>query len=209
MTARLGILLSGAGSTYGNLVARIHDGSLPAEIAVVIGSRANAEGLAKAQAWQHPCAASADQNEIQQLLEDHGCDVVAMCGFMRRYDPQGSLVGKVVNVHPSLLPAFGGQGYYGDRVHQAVLDKGARISGCTVHVVAGDYDTGPILAQRPVPVLPDDSVASLRQRVQAAERHLYPLVLYSLLSQAQQHAQHGGHLAAVPGCDEWDLGFKP
>ena len=208
MTTKLGILLSGAGSTYANIVAYIQDKELDAEIAVVVSSRDGTVGLQRANDWGHPTAISADQGEIQGILETHNCDLVAMCGFMRRYDPQGALKGKVLNVHPSLLPAFGGQGYYGDRVHKAVLEKGVRISGCSVHLVAGDYDTGPILAQRPVPVLPNDDVDSLRERVQAAERHIYPLVIHSLIASPAYPAQHEGRLAKVPNCDEWDLGFS-
>ncbi|TVR43349.1 MAG: phosphoribosylglycinamide formyltransferase [Planctomycetota bacterium] len=204
MTARLGILLSGSGSTYANLQAQIQQGTLDAEIALVIASRPQAGGLQQAADWGHPWLVSRDQETIQQGLVDHGCDWVAMCGFMSRFDPRGPLSGRVLNVHPSLLPAFGGQGFYGDHVHRAVLQRGARVSGCTVHLVAGDYDSGPILAQRIVPVHGSDSVESLRQRVQAAERHLYPLVLQSLIC----HGYHGSaDLTLVNGCDAWDLGF--
>lgn len=206
MNAPLGILLSGSGSTYANLVEHIEAGLLPASIAVVIASRADCAGCERARAWGHPLVISHDQDEIQSTLQAHGCQWVAMCGFMRRFDPRAALRGRVVNVHPSLLPAFGGQGYYGDRVHRAVIAHGAKVSGCSVHLVAGDYDSGPLLAQRPVPVLASDTVESLRQRVQAAERHLYPLVLRALISDPEHFPRHGS-LAAVDGGDDWDLGF--
>jgi phosphoribosylglycinamide formyltransferase-1 len=79
-----------------------------------------------------------------------------------------------MNVHPSLLPAFGGRGFYGERVHRAVLDAGVKVSGCTVHLVDDEYDHGPIVAQAPVPVLDDDTPATLAARVQEAERRLFP-----------------------------------
>ena len=205
---RLGILLSGSGSTYANIVSHIESGAIAAEIAIVISSRPGVQGLERAAAWGHSHNIAKEQETIQDLLVAHQCDLVAMCGFMRRYDPQGELVGKVLNVHPSLLPAFGGHGYYGDRVHKAVLAKGAKVSGCSVHLVAGDYDTGPLLAQRPVAVKAGDTVEALRERVQAAERHLYPLVIRSLIAAPDHRAEHGGFLAKVPGCDDWDLGFS-
>ncbi len=89
-------------------------------------------------------------------------------------------MGRILNIHPSLLPLFGGQGYYGDRVHQAVLDSGMRVSGCTVHFVDNAYDAGPIVAQRCVPVLPGDSVDSLAQRVFGTECELYPSVVFQV-----------------------------
>ena len=90
MTARLGILLSGSGSTYANIVSQIEKKALKAEIAIVIASRPSAKALVKAQEWNHKTAVLSDQNEIQQSLEAHRCDLVAMCGFMRRYDPRGA-----------------------------------------------------------------------------------------------------------------------
>ncbi|TVR12142.1 MAG: phosphoribosylglycinamide formyltransferase [Planctomycetota bacterium] len=207
MTPRIGILLSGSGSTYANIATHIAEGTIAAEIAVVVASRADAGGLQRAASLGHPHTVAQQSDAINAILADHQCQWVLLCGFMRRFDAAANLQGKVLNVHPSLLPSFGGKGFYGDRVHQAVLDHGCRVSGCSVHLVEGDYDTGPILAQRCVAVRPNDTVASLRQRVQAAERHLYPLVVRSILS----HGIHGEGrqrwLSAVAGCDPADFGF--
>lgn len=197
---RLGILLSGTGSTYANLVERIADGTLDAEIAVVVSSRADAGGLARAAANGHPHLVAREEEAVAAALREHRCELVAMCGWMRWFDPPPDLAGRVLNVHPALLPAFGGEGMYGDRVHRAVLEAGVKVAGCTVHVVAGPYDSGPILAQRTVPVLPGDDLETLRDRVQAAERHLYPRVLAVYEPGVQR-------LPAAAGCDEDDFGF--
>jgi len=177
---RLGILLSGAGSTYGNLVrvlaAQQADPAAP-EIVVVVASRAEAGGLAMARAHGHATAVARSAEEVTAALTMHRAEWVAMCGWMHFYDPPPCFQGRTLNVHPSLLPAFGGTGMYGARVHAAVLASGCTLSGCTVHLVTGAYDSGPILAQQAVPVLEHDTVASLQERVQAAERELYPRVI--------------------------------
>lgn len=208
MTARLGILCSGSGSTYANLVAHIEAGTVPASVATVVVSREQAGARARATAWSHPCTVACESEAIAAALRQHDCQWVAMCGFMRRFDVPADFAGRVINVHPSLLPAFGGKGFWGDHVHRAVLAAGVRVSGCSVHLVAGDYDSGPLLAQRPVAVWPGDSVDMLRERVQAAERHLYPLVLRSLIEHGVQRDSEGRPwLQSVSGCDDWDLGF--
>jgi phosphoribosylglycinamide formyltransferase 1 len=182
MTARLGILLSGSGTTYANLVEAIKAGRLDAEIAVVISSRADAYGLERAKAFGHPSRVAKKSDDVTAALLAARVDWVAFCGWMRFYDPPAELRGRVVNIHPSLLPAFGGKGMYGLHVHEAVLAADATTTGCTVHLVAGAYDSGPILAQSRVPVLPGDTVDSLQQRVQAAERELYPRVIADLIA---------------------------
>jgi phosphoribosylglycinamide formyltransferase-1 len=182
MPARLGILLSGSGSTYTNLAEAIAGGRLPAEIAVVVASTAAAGGVAKARALDHPVVVASDPAAVTAALLEHGCGWVAMCGWLKFYDPPPALRGRVVNIHPSLLPAFGGRGMYGLHVHRAVLAAGVAESGCTVHLVTGDYDSGPHLAQERVPVLAGDTPETLQARVQAAERRLYPRVLADLIA---------------------------
>ncbi|HEX3134850.1 MAG TPA: phosphoribosylglycinamide formyltransferase [Planctomycetota bacterium] len=182
MSARLGILLSGSGSTYANLVDAIAAGRLPAQIAVVVSSKADIGGVARAQAYGHPLVIASDAATVSAALREHHCDVVAMCGWLKFYDPPAALRGRVVNIHPSLLPAFGGKGMYGIHVHRAVIAAGARESGCTAHLVSGDYDSGPHLGQQRVPVLPDDTPERLQARVQDAERALYPQVLRTLIA---------------------------
>jgi phosphoribosylglycinamide formyltransferase-1 len=177
MLPRLAILLSGSGSTYANLVEVINAGRLPAQIAVVISSRADAYGLERAHGYGHPSCIVSTADGVVAALRAHQATWVAMCGWMRYFDPPAEFTGRVFNIHPSLLPAFGGTGMYGIHVHRAVIAAGVPLSGCTVHRVQGAYDTGEILGSIQVAVLPDDSAESLQLRIQAAERDLYPRVL--------------------------------
>ena len=125
----------------------------------------------------------ADQPEaVTAALLAHGAGWVAMCGWLRYWDPPTPFAGRTVNIHPSLLPSFGGKGMYGAKVHASVVAHGCTVSGCTAHLVAGGYDTGPILAQAVVPVLIDDDGARLAACVQGAERALYPEVLAALIA---------------------------
>jgi folate-dependent phosphoribosylglycinamide formyltransferase PurN len=114
------------------------------------------------------------QTAINAVLQRYPIDLVVLAGFLSLYAPPPALEGKVMNVHPALLPAFGGKGFYGDRVHRAVLEAGVKISGCTVHFADAHYDHGPIILQEAVPVLDDDTIDSLAARVFAAECSLYP-----------------------------------
>jgi phosphoribosylglycinamide formyltransferase-1 len=118
-----------------------------------------------------------------------------MCGWMRFWDPPAEFAERTLNVHPSLLPAFGGKGMYGIRVHQAVLDHGCKLSGCTVHLVTGDYDSGPIVAQSAVPVREDDSAEALQARVQEAERELYPRVVAAAVAGRLRRGHRGWWVA--------------
>jgi folate-dependent phosphoribosylglycinamide formyltransferase PurN len=111
---------------------------------------------------------------LAEALDEFEPDLVAFGGFIHRWFLPPRYEGKVMNVHPALVPAFSGKGYYYDRVHEEVLDRGVRVSGCTVHFVNNRYDDGPIVLQKTVPVLDDDTVDSLRDRVQALEREAYP-----------------------------------
>jgi phosphoribosylglycinamide formyltransferase-1 len=181
MPASLGILLSGSGSTYANLVEAIARGELSARIAVVISSRADAYGLVRARQYGHPTAIVNHPTAVTAALLAHGAEWVAMCGYMRFYDPPPPFAGRTVNIHPALLPKFGGKGMYGHHVHEAVVAAGESETGCTAHLVAGDYDRGPILAQMRVPVEPGDTADQVQAKVQAAERALYPRVLADLL----------------------------
>ncbi len=178
---RLGILFSGEGRTLENLAGRIADGTLAARIVVSISSHAGAGGIARAERLGIPCrvidyrewgAGFAD--EITRTLDEAGADLILLAGFIRHYPVPARYAGRILNIHPALLPAFGGRGFYGDRVHRAVLESGARFSGCTVHLVTDEYDCGPIILQRVVPVEADDSPESLAARVFAEECIAYP-----------------------------------
>ena len=181
MRPRLAILLSGSGTTYANLAEAVRDGRLPAEIAVVVSSKPGTGGLDKAAAYGHPTAVASAPDAVTAVLRAHRARWVAMCGWLKYWDPPAEFRGYTLNVHPSLLPAFGGPGMYGRRVHETVIAQGVKTTGCTVHEVSGGYDSGRILAQRAVPVAPDDTPDTLQVRVQAAERDLYLHVLTQLL----------------------------
>lgn len=178
---RLGVLLSGGGRTLENLVQKAASGDLPAEVAVVVSSHADAFGLERARRHGLPHhlvdyreAGEEISGRIVGLLDAAGVELVAMAGFIRRFQAPTRYQGRVMNIHPALLPAFGGRGFYGDRVHRAVIAAGATTSGCTVHFVDEEYDHGPIILQRVVPVHPGDTPLTLAERVFAEERLAYP-----------------------------------
>lgn len=178
----IGILLSGSGTTFENICAHIDDGTLNAQIAVVVSSRKDAYGLVRARKRSIPeCVVSSSQctnpefsSKITRVLKEYNVDLIVMAGFMCFYDIPPEFEYKVLNVHPALLPAFGGQGMYGEHVHRAVLEYGAKITGCTVHFVHGEYDSGPVIMQAPVEVAQNDTPESLAHRVQEMERSIYP-----------------------------------
>ena len=107
-------------------------------------------------------------------LAPHDVDLVTLLGFLSPFEPRGKFDGRTLNVHPALIPAFCGKGFYGRRVHEAVLESGVKVTGATVHFADDEYDHGPIILQEEVPVLEGDTVDSLAERVQAAERRLVP-----------------------------------
>jgi phosphoribosylglycinamide formyltransferase-1 len=179
----LAVLLSGSGRTLENLQQAITAGCLSARVAIVVSSQSNAYGLVRARQHDIDAVAVPRRNypdlqafneAINAVLTHYSIDLVVLAGFLSLYNPPPALVGCVMNVHPALLPAFGGQGLYGDRVHQAVLESGVKLSGCTVHFADACYDHGPIILQTAVPVEDDDTVESLATRVFAAECALYP-----------------------------------
>ena len=173
---RLAGLISGGGRTLLNLAAAIDRGDLDAEIAIAISSRPDAPGVARLRerGITVACPARDDHEAISRILREADVDLVCLCGYLRwlRIDPW--MRGRVINIHPSLLPRHGGHGMYGDRVHAAVLAAGDAESGCTVHVVDEQYDHGPTILQRRCPVEPGDDVASLAARVFREECRAYP-----------------------------------
>ena len=180
---RLGVFISGGGRTLINLVDRIEAGSLPASVELVISSRADVMGveLARKRGLDVRVAARRDfdteshlHDAITAWLVEKRVDLVCLCGYLRwlRIDPP--FEGRAMNIHPALLPEFGGQGMYGLRVHRQVLATGRTVSGCTVHFVDDQYDHGPIILQRFCPVLPDDDELHLAARVFEQECLAYP-----------------------------------
>lgn len=171
---RLGVLLSGSGRTLQNLIDRIADGTLPAVIACVIADREQAYGLTRARAAGLPASVERDTEAIYATLRHHRVELLCLAGYLRLLPVAPDFAGRVLNIHPALLPKFGGKGFYGERVHRAVLAAGDNESGCTVHICDDHYDRGTILLRKRVPVLPDDTVETLAARVFAAECEAYP-----------------------------------
>lgn len=181
------MLISGSGTTLENLLERIRDGRLRGvAIRLVISSRRAVRGVEIARAaglpleiirpQDYPSAAQFSE-AISSALDRAGVELVLMAGFLCLWQIPPRYEGRVLNIHPALLPAFGGRGMFGRHVHEAVLASGARESGCTVHLADNEYDHGPIVAQRRVPVVPGDTPESLAARVAEAERELYPDVV--------------------------------
>ncbi len=180
---RLGILASHRGSGLRALIAAIGAGTLAAEIRLVISNNADAPALDLARAHgiatRHLSATSAGgPDEADRAIADafaaHDVELVVLAGYLRKLGPRtlARHPGRILNLHPSLLPRHGGRGMFGRHVHAAVLASGDRTSGATVHIVDAEYDHGPALAQATVPVLPDDTVETLTARVQAIEPDL-------------------------------------
>jgi formyltetrahydrofolate-dependent phosphoribosylglycinamide formyltransferase len=177
------VLLSGEGTSLENLFEQIESGALNAQIVAVISSKENVGGLERARRRGVPALAvprnqypdSGKFNDaIHAELDQREIDLVACLGFLSPFETRGKFDGRAINVHPALIPAFCGKGYYGQRVHEAVLASGATTTGATVHFVDDEYDSGPIILQEEVPVHSDDTAASLADRVQVAERRLVP-----------------------------------
>ena len=190
-TVKAVILLSGSGRTLDNLLARIDAGELALEISAVVSSRPQVRGVDIARERGIPCevfrrkdfSSVADHNAaINSWLESFAPDIMVLAGYLCFFIQPDWFSGPVVNIHPALLPKFGGKGFYGDKVHRAVLEAGETETGCTVHLVDGEYDHGRILAQKKVPVLPGDDVGDLAARVFEAECELYPEVLSRLIA---------------------------
>ncbi|MBK9127721.1 MAG: phosphoribosylglycinamide formyltransferase [Phycisphaerales bacterium] len=183
----IGVLISGGGSTLENLVQRIRDGRLAGvRIAQVVSSRSAVRGVEIARAAgltveivrrRDFADGAAFSAAVADVLDGAEVELVAMGGFLCHWQLPDRYAWRVLNIHPALLPEFGGRGMYGRHVHEAVLAAGRRESGCTVHIVDQEYDHGPIVAQQRVPVLAGDTPDTLAERVLAAERELYPRVI--------------------------------
>jgi formyltetrahydrofolate-dependent phosphoribosylglycinamide formyltransferase len=184
MTARLAVMLSGGGRTLLNLLEHIRAGTLPATIEVVIASR-ECRGAEHARAAGLPVEVLPGvipAEQLSDLLRKHRIDWVVLAGYLKLLNIPPAFEGRIVNIHPALLPAFGGRGMYGDLVHEAVLRAGSKTSGCTVHLVDEQYDRGPIVLQKSCPVLPGDTPHTLADRVFALECQAYPEALRSLIA---------------------------
>lgn len=180
---RLGVLISGGGRTLLNLLEHIRRGELDAEIRIVISSLSNVKGVRRARdAGLNPVIirkrdhhdVDAFSRRVFDTLDAHEVQLTVLAGWMCLLRLPERWLGRVMNIHPGLLPGFGGQGFFGHHVHEAVLEAGASESGCTVHFCNNEYDAGPIILQRKVPVLPGDTADTLAERVFEQECIAYP-----------------------------------
>lgn len=183
---RIAVLISGGGTTLRNLIEKIDAGRLPVEIALVVSSTPTARGLQFAHDASIPSAVierksfdsqDAFSRNIFDRCRNAKTDLVVMAGFLKRITIPDDFTNRVVNIHPALIPAFCGEGFYGHHVHEAVLEYGAKLSGCTVHFADNQYDNGPVIVQQAVPVLDGDTSDSLAARVFEAECEAYPEAL--------------------------------
>lgn len=194
---KLAVLISGGGRTLKNFLNLAAAGELPIDVRIVVSSSASAGGLQFARDANVPTAVvlrskfASDQaygDAVFVACRDAGVDYVAMAGFLKLAPVPDDFAGRVLNIHPALIPAFSGHGMYGHRVHQAVLDYGAKVTGVTVHFVDNKYDNGPIIWQQPVPVFDDDTADTLASRVFETEKEAYPHVL-RLLAAGRIHLE--------------------
>lgn len=183
---RIAVLISGGGTTLRNFIQEIDAGRLPVQIVLVISSSPTARGLQFAADAGISSAvverkAFADQDDFSRAIFDRcreaRTDLVVLGGFLKRVTIPADFANRVVNIHPALVPSFCGEGYYGHRVHEAVLEYGAKLSGCTVHFADNQYDHGPVILQKAVPVLDGDTPDTLAARVFEAECEAYPEAL--------------------------------
>ena len=183
---RLAVLVSGSGTTLQNLIDQIAAGALNAKISLVIGSRPGLVGLPRAAdaklmnfvVDRRDFASVQDfSKQVFALCDDANVDLVCLAGWLCLLEIPDKYASRVMNIHPALLPCFGGKGMYGQRVHEAVLSHGCKVSGCTVHFVDNDYDAGPIIVQRTCDVREDDTAATLAARVFDEEKIAYPAAI--------------------------------
>jgi phosphoribosylglycinamide formyltransferase 1 len=213
---QLAVLISGGGRTLKNILDLAADERLPVDVRLVISSTATAGGLAIARQAGIPTAIfdrrcyGSDQHygdAIFAACRNAGVDYVAMAGFLKLAQVPDDFMGRVLNIHPALIPSFCGHGMYGERVHQAVVDYGVKVTGVTVHFVDNQYDAGPIIWQQPVPVFDDDTAETLAARVFESEKEAYPQVLRLLAAgRIELDGRKVRILASkrrpVPGADE-------
>ncbi len=182
---RLAVMVSGGGTDLQSVINGVQSGKIPAEIAVVISSKPGVYALERAKKAGIPGIVICKKDYADEqaffdanlgALREYGAEGVVLAGYLSILGRQmiEAYPNKIINIHPSLIPSFCGKGYYGLRVHQAVLDYGAKVSGATVHFVDEGADTGPIILQQAVSVLPEDTAESLQQRILEVEHEILP-----------------------------------
>lgn len=180
----IAVFASGRGSNFEALLRRIDEDKIPARIAAVISNNGEAGALQTARDNDIPAyyiergnfeTGEEFADTLDEVFDRHHVNFVALAGYIRKIPPRvlRRFPNRVLNIHPALLPKYGGKGMYGSRVHQAVIESGDIVSGATIHIVDEEYDQGPIIVQREVPVLPDDTPESLAARVLKVEHRIY------------------------------------
>jgi phosphoribosylglycinamide formyltransferase-1 len=189
MSYPIAVFISGGGTTLQNLIDRIADGSLPVRIVQVVSSKRDVKGIERATNAGLPVevierkafpSVEVFSERNFELCRKAGARLVCLAGYLQLLRIPADFRGRIINIHPALLPSFGGKGMHGRHVHEAVLRHGAKVSGCTVHFVDDQYDHGPIIAQGEVPVLDDDTPDTLAARVFQAECAVYPDVIRAI-----------------------------
>lgn len=183
---RIAVLISGGGTTLANLIRRAEVGRLDVEFSLLISSNPQAGGLLLAKNASIPqqiverkqfASTSEFSDTIFDLCRKTDVDLIVMGGFLKHVLVPSDFENRVMNIHPALIPSFCGGGYYGQHVHEAVLKSGVKVSGCTVHFVDNEYDHGPIILQRTVPVRDSDTPTDLAKRVFKEECDAYPTAI--------------------------------
>lgn len=171
---KMAVLLSGSGRTLDNFHTRIKSGTMSGSIEVVVSNVASALGLEKAGRYGYPAFHARTNSEINAVLDRYDIELILLAGFLKLYTPPTHLEKAVLNIHPSLIPMFAGEGFYGMRVHRAVHARGLKVSGCTVHFANEVYDQGPIVVQKCVALQEGDGPDDIAARVFAAECEAFP-----------------------------------
>ena len=196
---KLAVLISGGGTTLMNIVSKIREDQLDAEIPIVVCGQDDCAGIEKARTEGLRCEVVARRQfrsvdefsrAIFEVCRQADVDLVALAGFLSLIHIPEDFQYRVMNIHPSLIPAFCGQGFYGHKVHEAALERGVKVSGCTVHFADNEYDHGPIIVQKSVPVLEADTPDCLAQRVFSAECEAYPEAI-RLFAAGRLQIEHG------------------
>ena len=171
---KMAVLLSGSGRTLDNFHEEIQKGNLQAEVKVVVSNVGDAMGLEKAERYGYPAFHAVGSEATNAILADYDIDIICLAGYLKLYTPPRGLEKAVINIHPSLIPTYCGDGFYGSRVHRAVKERGCMVSGCTVHFANEVYDEGPIILQKCVPLNYDDTIDEIASRVFEAECLAFP-----------------------------------
>lgn len=171
---KIGVLISGGGTNLQAVIDGCENKSINGEVRVVISNKENAYGLERARNHNIKAICEKDENKIIEVLKANEIELVILAGYLKIVSPKlvNEYRNKIINIHPSLIPAFCGKGYYGEKVHQGVIDYGAKVTGATVHFVDEGADTGPIIMQKTVEVKQDDDTKKLAKRVLEVEHEI-------------------------------------